>query len=195
MRFKDFISGFFTSGKSEYASLLTRLKSGDTSIDFARLRTSYVESPEHEAGKHHNPDQTRKAAFAALAAKDFRAAAQLAGEILDVRFVDLDAHLVKYLAHSELGEQQLSKFHKLVYTKLLKSITASGDGQSIATAYHVISITEEYAVLRAFRMALIRQSLLRHEGHAYDYMEVRNLNNGAASALYFNVDIPLRTSL
>lgn len=195
MRFRDFISGLFSTGKSEYASLVTRLKSGDTSIDFARLRTSYMESPEYEAGKINDLGRTRKAAFAALAGKDFRTAAQLAGEILDVSFVDLDAHFVKYLAHCELGEPEPSKFHKLVYTRLLKSILASGDGQSVATAYQVISIAEEYSVLRAFRMALIRQSLLRHEGHAYDYLEIRSLNNGSPSALYFNVDIPLRASL
>jgi hypothetical protein len=197
MSFREFISGLLSrpKPKSEYAVLLERLRAGDSSIDFRRLRTSFMESPEYEAGRGLDLDREKKAALVALNAKDFRTAAQLAGQVLDARFVDLDCHFVKYLAHAELKETEKSKFHKMVFTRLLKSITDSGDGRAMATAYHVISVAEEYALMRVFHMVLIKQRLVRDAGHAYDAMEVKDLNQGATTALYFNVDIPLKHGL
>jgi len=201
MTFKTFLSGLLSrpapkpAPKSEYALLVERLRGGDSSMDFRRLRTSYVESPEFEAAKNLDLSQQKKAAFAALNSRDFRTAVQVAGLLLEASYVDMDSHFVKYIAHGELGEPEQSKFHKMVFTRLLKSITDHGNGKSTATAYHVISIAEEYTLMRVFRMALIRQQLLREAGHAYDVMDVKDLNSGDTTTLYFNVDIPLRHAL
>lgn len=197
MSFRRFLSGLLSKPepRSEYATLAERLRSSDTSIDFTRLRTCYMESPEFESSKGQKLDQLKKAAFAALSSKDFRTAVQAAGTALEASYVDLDAHFVKYIAHRELKELEPSKFHKMVFTRLLKSITDSGNGRSPATAYHVISIGEEYALMRVFHMALIRQRLMHESGHAYDEMTVKDMKSGAMATLYFNVDIPLRHPL
>jgi hypothetical protein len=197
MSFRQFFSALLSRPrpKSEYALLVERVRGGDSSIDFRRLRISYAESPEFEASKSLDLSQQKKAAFAALNSRDFRTAVQVAGSLLEASFVDMDSHFVKYIAHGELREQEQSKFHKMVFTRLLKSITDDGDGKSMATAYHVISIAEEYTLMRVFRMALIRQKLLREAGHAYDAMDVKDLNSGATATLFFNVDIPLRHAL
>ena len=197
MSFREFLSGLLSRPrpKSRYALLVERLRGGDSSIDFTLLRTSFMESPEFEVSKGLDLDQQKKAAFAALSSRDFRTAVQVAGAILGASFIDMDAHFVKYIAHGEIRETEQAKFHKMVFTRLLKSITDSGDGKSPATAYHVISIAEEYALMRVFRRVLIRQHLLREGGHAYDQMEVKDLNSGVTATLYFNVDIPLRHAL
>jgi hypothetical protein len=169
MSFRQFFSALLSRPrpKSEYALLVERVRGGDSSIDFRRLRISYAESPDFEASKSLGLGQQKKAAFAALNSRDFRTAVQAAGSLLEASFVDMDSHFVKYIAHGELREQEQSKFHKMVFTRLLKSITDDGDGKSMATAYHVISIAEEYTLMRVFRMALIRQKLLREAGQQH----------------------------
>jgi hypothetical protein len=76
-----------------------------------------------------------------------------------------------------------------VFRGLIDSIRSSGDGKSPATAWVVISVDEEYAVLRALEFKPSGQSLLRQNGHSYDVMKAKN-DDGTEQTFYFNVDIP-----
>jgi hypothetical protein len=74
---------------------------------------------------------------------------------------------------------------------LIDSIRSSGDGKSPATAWVVISVDEEYAVLRALGFKPSGQSLLRQNGHSYDVMKTKS-DDGTEQTFYFNVDIPFK---
>jgi Domain of unknown function (DUF4919) len=177
------------SPNSAYGALLARAQAGDLSIDFQKLRFSWMESPERHAAKD-TTDQEH-AMFAALKAKDFKKAVANADVVLANEFVNMDAHFVEYLSYRELHEDQKSEFHKAVFSGLLKSITSSGDGKSRKTAYIVISTNEEYVVLQVMGLKPGTQSLVHDGRHSYDLMKVTDDSNQPVE-LYFNVDIPFK---
>jgi len=178
---------------SEYASLLASLKAGNTSIDYARLRLSYMDSPEHK--KAIPAFSTQKAMMAALEAKDFSQALKEAETVLDLQYVNLDAQFVAFIANRELGAADKAEFHRTVFRGLLDSIRNSGDGKSTATAWVVISVEEEYVLLRALGFQPSEQSLLNEKGHSYDVMKVKNREDGSEQTLYFNVDIHMKRGI
>lgn len=175
---------------SEYASLLARVKNADLSIDFKQLRVSYMESPERRHAMDTNKEGTEM--FVALNKKDYNKAVENADVVLASNFVNMDAHFVEYIAYRELQNDILSDFHKSVFSGLLKSITDSGDGKSIQTAYVVISVDEEYVLLRVLGLRTQKQSVAHEGGHSYDVMETIDPESNKTVTLYFNVDIPFK---
>lgn len=175
---------------SEYASLLASLKAGNTNIDYARLRLSYMESPERK--KARDVSDSEKAMFAALSAKDFPKAFKDAETVLASEYINMDAHFVASLASHEMGNMEKAEFHKTVFRGLIDSIRNSGDGKSMETAWVVVTVHEEYVVLRALGFKPSGQGLLEKDGHSYDQMKVKNAEDGTEQTFYFNVDIALK---
>jgi hypothetical protein len=73
--------------------------------------------------------------------------------------VDIDVRLVTAVALKGLGSPLESEHHARWFRGLVDSILASGDGRTPETAFVVISVPEEYSVLRALRMRPTSQSL------------------------------------
>jgi hypothetical protein len=74
----------------------------------------------------------------------------------------------------------------------LRSITAGKDGKSAATAWSVVTVDEEYFILRMLDAKLTRQRLVSTGGHHYDVMQTVDAETNAGVTYYFNVDIHLR---
>ncbi len=192
------LSGSMLSGpdeeqKSEYGDLLARVKEGELSVDFQRLRFSYMESPERRAAK--DVSQERAEMGRAIADRNFGRALELSEVVLKAAFIDIDGHLTACVANEELQQKWWSDYHKNVFGRLLDSILNWGDGQTAATAYKVISIQEEYAVLRVLGVTPVRQSLQRADGHSYDVFSVKDDRSGEDMQVFFNVDIPMANYL
>lgn len=73
---------------------------------------------------------------------------------------------------------------------LVDSILRSGTGRDYASAFQVISVDEEYSVLRILQLEVTNQSLAAHEGSEFDVMKVKDTKTGAEGVVYFNVDLP-----
>jgi len=85
-----------------------------------------------------------------------------------------------------------AEFHRTVFRGLINSIRNSGDGKSPETAWVVITVHEEYVILRVLGFRPSQQSLLSQNGHSYDVMKVKNAEDGTEQTFYFNVDIPFK---
>jgi hypothetical protein len=177
------------SAPSEYGKLLAELKSGNTQVDFARLRLSYVDSPQRKVAKDISGAQ--KAMFAAMQAKDYAKALKEAETVLAAEYVNIDAHMVASMAAKYTGADDKADFHRAVVTGLLDSIRHSGDGKTAKTAWVVISVDEEYSMLRAFSLRPSGQALIHQDGHSYDEMKAKQ-QDGTEQTFYFNVDIPMK---
>jgi hypothetical protein len=176
---------------SEYSTLLASLKAGNTNVDYARLRLSYMDSPERKEAK--DTSDSEKAMMNAMNAKDFAKAIEQADIVLANEYVNLDAHLIEAVANRELGALEKADFHRAVFGGLVDSILKSGDGKSPKTAWVVISVHEEYVVLQVLGFTLSQQSLLHQDGHSYDEMKVKNEQDASEQTFYFNVDIPFKS--
>jgi hypothetical protein len=175
---------------SEYATLLAAVKAGNTNIDYTRLRLSYMDSPEYKQAK--DVTKSEKAMTAALDAKNFSEALKNAEIVLTNEYVNMDAHFVAFVADRELGATDKAEFHRTVFRGLVDSIRNSGDGKSMEKAWVVIDVHEEYVMLRVLGFAPSEQSLLNKEGHSFDVMKVKNVEDGTMQTFYFNVDIPMK---
>ena len=182
------------SNASDYETLVNKLKSSDRSVDFRALRLAYADSSASRTGPDTDPD--KKAMNAALNANDFESAIKHAETVLAGDYVDMDAHFVEYIANRELKAADKADFHKFILQGLLKSITDSGDGKTPETAYQVIEVHEEYALLHFMGVGLPEsQSYLHKNGHAYDEIKLKDPHSGQEIAIYFNVDIPAKRGL
>jgi hypothetical protein len=175
---------------SEYATLLASLKAGKTDIDYARLRLSYMDSPEYKAAK--DISKSEKAMFEELDKKDYPAALKDAETVLASEYVNIDAHFVAMEANRQMGVMEKAKFHLTVFRALIDSIRNSGDGKSLEKAWIVITVHEEYVLLRVLGFMPSEQSVMHKDGHSYDVMKVKNAEDGTEQTFYFNVDIPFK---
>lgn len=173
----------------DYHALVKQLKSGDTSIDYARLRYSYTKTKEYNP---YSSDGERDAMFEALNGENFDAAVKHAQAVLEKNYVDLDAHFISRIGYRELKNPEKSAFHSTVLKGLMGSIYESGDGQAPESAFVVISTSEEYFLLRMNGFRSVAQKGLEREGLTFDELEVEKVKTGEKRKLYFNVDFPFR---
>ncbi|MBZ5525605.1 MAG: DUF4919 domain-containing protein [Acidobacteriia bacterium] len=174
---------------SEYAGLRDRVKGGDLSVDFARLRISYIDSPEHQNAKDTDDQKTQM--IQAINAHDYKKAIHNAEIVLENDYTDMDAHFGEFIAYREQGDAKASEFHRAVFDGLIRSILNSGDGKSKEKAYVVASVHEEYVVLRVRKLQPGEQSLVSDQGHSYDLLEAKDPATGKTVELYFNVDVSM----
>jgi hypothetical protein len=177
-------------GSGEYATLLAQVQGGDLSIDFQRLRFSYMDSPERHNAKDTSTEENGMRQ--ALKDKDYKKALNLADVILANEFVNLDAHFIAYHACQGLNDASKADFHEAVFKGLVRSILNSGDGKTQETAYVVISADEEYIVLGVLGLRPGKQSLIHSGAHSYDLLEAIDQDTNKTVPLYFNVDIPFK---
>jgi hypothetical protein len=127
---------------------------------------------------------------AALNQKNYEEVLKIADSVLAKNFVEINAHMAAQIAHQELGNADRAQFHKFMADGLLKSIKGNGDGKSVDTAFEVISINEEYGLIRSLGVRPIKQALVENKGRSYDGIAVVDPQTSRESVIYFNIDRP-----
>src|SRR5262249_26055283 len=115
-----------------------------------------------------------------------------AEKILESEFVDIEAHLLAARCYEDDRAADKASYHRAVAKGLMDSIVATGDGKSPKTAFIVIAVDEEYAVLAALRWRLVTQSLVDEDGHSYDRMDVKSATSEETAVLFFQIDRPMK---
>jgi Domain of unknown function (DUF4919) len=175
--------------KSTFKELVEKAKKRDQSLDFTALRIAFYESANYNP---QTPMLTYRPLYGALAQKNYAEAIKIADSVLERNFVEVNAHMVAQIANQETGNAENEQFHKYMAEGLLNSIKSKADGKTTDTAFHVISINEEYGLLRSMNLRPIKQSLLEDKGHFYDVLTVVDPQTNQQSVVYFNVDKPLK---
>lgn len=160
----------------------------------ARTKQATGQRLAHAASAKYNPydtknRDTRKTAFEFLDQKKFSEAIATAAKGLEQFPCDIELRLVLAIAWRATGDPTKADQFASEYTALIDSILESGTGRDYASAFKVISVDEEYCVLRALRLQVVNQALKYHEGSAYDLMTVKRVGADSPFELYFNVDM------
>ena len=179
------LSGNARAAEPSYDDYVAQVKAGKLDIDYTAFRMAYTASPRYEpyGAARALIGQIKKA----YVAGDCPAAMAHAKEVLEVNFVQIDAHMVTASCQKAGNEEEARRAHA-VFIGLVKSVLGSGDGKSPETAFVVIGIDEEFAVMAALSLTLIRQALINHGGSAYDRLEVKRRDSDQLVTLYFNVE-------
>jgi hypothetical protein len=169
---------------SKYRDLLTAAKSGQP-VDWQALRFAYAESSGFDLLGTKSAE-ARKAMNEALRTNDYAGALVQANLILDQDYVDIDAHFVSEIANTKLGNSDEAKKQHSIVIGLLQSIR-TGDGKTPETAFTVITVREEYSLIRMLGLRRQNQALIANGGHQYDVLDVVD-KGGQSQTLYFQVD-------
>ena len=180
------LSGNARAAEPSYDDYVAQVKAGKLDIDYTAFRMAYTASPKYEpyGAARALIGQIKKA----YVAGDCPAAMAHAKEVLEVNFVQIDAHMVTASCLKKMGNEEEARRAHAVFIGLVRSVLGSGDGKSPETAFVVIGIDEEYAVMAALSLTLVRQALINHGGSAYDRLEVKRRDSDELVTLYFNVD-------
>jgi hypothetical protein len=167
-----------------YESLLEKARRGDPGLDFTALRMAYAA----RLAKATAADpELRKKMFAALHQDQWAAVIELGNQVLAQNYLDVDAHMFVAYAYEKSQQPEKAAPHRTMGNGLMKSILASGNGRSLETAFVVISVEEEYSVLRHYRLGSDKQDLVHGGGHSYDVLTAKT-DKGEAATVYFNID-------
>jgi hypothetical protein len=180
------LSGHAMAAEPSYEDLVAQVKSGKLDIDYTALRLSFASSPLYDP--YGAVLSKAKDMISAYGAGDCTAAIARAKEILEINFVQMDAHMVTGLCLKKAGDEDGARKERVVYDGLVNSVLKSGDGKTPPTAFSVISINEEYKVLAALGLAPVTQSLVNAQGSSFDRFDAKTKTAGDAVTLYFNVD-------
>jgi hypothetical protein len=170
----------------EYHRLLARLRRGDTLVDYSALRMAYTKTPQY--APYPVNLEAHSAMFSALERRRFAQVRAIADSILTTNYVDADAHLSAMGAAYWEGDSTRGLFHGAVYRGLIASIH-NRSGRTPDSAIVVLSILEEYALLRALRLEMVAVAGMQCGPNLCDRIEATSLT-GKRSVLYFDVGIP-----
>ena len=174
-----------SDAKKKYEAMLESAKKGEGAVDYGALRMAFYETPEY------NPLSGMliyRSLWSLVMQSNWPEAAKQAEAVLAKNYVDANAHMVAHIAYRQQGDEEKSKLHRRWADGLIDSIKAGGDGKTPATAWHVTSVSEEYAVFRSMNLRAVGQALINDKGHAYDEMKVIDPQTQAEVKLYFNID-------
>lgn len=180
------LSGNARAAELSYDDYVAQVKAGKLDIDYTAFRMAYVASPKYEpyGAARVLMGQMKKA----YTAGDCPAAMAHAKEIFEVNLVQIDAHFVTALCQRKAGNEEEARREHAMLMGSVRSVLGSGDGKSPETAF--VAIEEEYSVLAALSLTLVRQALVNHGGSAFDRMEAKKRDSDQTVTLYFNVDRP-----
>ena len=171
---------------ASYDEMVKKVEGGDLSVNFAELRMKYAASPQYEPEEG---SDEMKDMYGKLNAKDFKGALATANRVLAKQYVNINAHIVASAAYDGLHDDAAAKLHHDIVVGLVTSILDSGAGTSVDTAYKVISIQEEYAVMRVLGLRPGTQSYLQNAKKSYDKMEMVNVRDNSTVTRYFDVTL------
>lgn len=112
--------------------------------------------------------------------------------------VDLDIIYGMAVCFSEIGNEEMKRKYFSLYKELLNVIYRSGNGKSIETAYVVIAVSDEYAILRDLKLTIKPQALI---GGTTDLLKINTTNQPnikgvpKITELYFNIEKPFLSML
>lgn len=161
----------------------------------ARAKQATEQRLAYAASAEYNPYEMdsrvfRKSADAFLAKDNFAQAITEAQKGLAVSKYNIQLLMILASAYRAAGDMPNADKTRAQWMGLVDSILLSGDGRDFASAFKVISVDEEYSVLRILKLEVVSQTLRGHEGSEFDAMLVKDPKSGNELTLFFNIDLP-----
>ena len=177
-----------------YPELLRRFEAADIALTPEQAYYFYYGTatrPDYNPYKLSNYKEVKEALNGDKNSEEsWRKAAQVIEKELQSDPTNLRFHLYKQTVCSHLYGNESQQYLDAVsqVKTLLSAIMASGDGRSLETAFHVISVTDEYGMMDFLGVSLKKQSIVNDKGQSYDLMEFKENKYGLKS-LYFNITV------
>ncbi len=170
-----------------YREAVAALEAGVPGVDAAGLRLLASRLPDHDPFLHERP-----------AYREFRDALSRVGgggpdevrracaALLDLSWINVEAHAACAQAYQRAGDGEAASRHARIARGLVDSITRDADGTSFDSAYHVVSVLEQQAVLRSRGLRLVARRLDVDRQMPFDILTVED-QTGQRQEVYFQI--------
>lgn len=175
--------------QARYTDLTRRAAQGDLAVDFTVLRTAYPYTDQWDPYGNKTTALLEQASAAATG-KDCVSALAKLDEILKLDFTIDAAHALRSDCLAASGREPGSRIESNIADGLIHSLMDSGDGNSEASAYVVMTQREEMDVLANRHLVVkLRQTQVRGvNAHFYDVVQGTSAADGSAvKTVYFDV--------
>lgn len=173
----------------EYIAMVERAQQEPEAVDYGELRQLYIQTPFYQpyAGREQRlADRMFEAHEQGLQDE----ALELAGSILQHNYVSLEAHYVAARIYEERGDTRRAERHRHALRSLFEAIRATGDGESRARAFQVISAREQQAFLSLYNLQPLGSELHQDELGSHDEVTVLDPDSEEEFSLWFDVSLP-----
>jgi uncharacterized protein DUF4919 len=175
--------------QADYADLTRRAAEGDNSVDYTALRASYPYTDQWDPFGNKTVALLDQAAAAAKG-KDCATALEKLEEVLNLDFTIDAAHALRSDCLADTGDPSAAKIESDIADGLIHSLMNSGNGNTEATAYVVMTEREERDVMANRHLVLkVRHTEVRgKDGRFYDEVQGTSARGGEGlTSVYFDV--------
>ncbi|HUJ02169.1 MAG TPA: DUF4919 domain-containing protein [Rhizomicrobium sp.] len=171
-----------------YDQLVAKAGQIQPDVDYTLLRLSYAQT----AGYDPYGGATR-ALFSdtwnALQTKDCQTVMTKSDAFLKIDFTRAPVHIMRETCFEQQGDKSDAARELAIGRGLTESLLGSGDGKSPATAYVVVTMSEEGYVMTFLGMNEEQQALIQDDKGYYDFIQGED-EHGNKKSVYFNVTLP-----
>lgn len=173
-------------GDDKYSEYVKKLEQGNTDIDFADFRNSFLDSKQFgKKGTEYN--DLKKKVYEEITNRNYKKVIELTQSMLSLDYTSMFAHMYLQKTYGILGDTvNQRKYHDIEFG-LLNSIIKSGDGKTCETGWHVTQIEEEYFILNVMGVTLQMQSISQGGNNNCDKMDVKT-EKGELKTYYFEAN-------
>ena len=175
-----------------YPELLRRFQEADTTLTPEQVYHFYYGTATRSSYDPYGSDHLKEVHEAlsgdTITEENWQNAAQLIEKQLETDPTNLRFHFFKQIVCSQLygvGSKEHKDAVKQMHM-LVDAVMMSGNGRSVETAIHVLSVPDEYGLLEVFGFSLESQSLVKKHGRSYDAMALKD-NKYGIKTMYFDV--------
>lgn len=170
----------------KYSGYVKELENGNTAIDYADFRNSFLESGQY-GKKGIEFSNYQKQLYGEVKKQNFNEVIRLAKAMLSIDYTSMFAHKFLQQSYKILGDtMNTRKYHDIEFG-LLNSIIKSGDGKTCETGWHVTQIEEEYFVLNMIGGSFQSQSIISSAKNNCDKMEIKT-EDGDIETYFFEAN-------
>jgi hypothetical protein len=176
-----------------YEDLLATARRNPRDADFTELRLAYARSSQYDPYLFVK-DAAEAFAKVTLARQvdDVAGLIKALNALLDLRFLEVEAHGLAMSAYERVGDHSTAAYHRNVVDGCMSSIFQSGDGQGFESAFQVITAGEEWAVLQALGLGATWRRLVKHRERCYEIFSCPKGETGERGEIYFDIDVICR---
>jgi len=169
-----------------YLALQKRASEDDVTLDFAELRQAFSQSSFYQP---YASDERKSVenAFVLSSKNKAKECLQAAATLLDKNYISLGGHYVSAVCARELNLDDQAYLHEEILEGLLDSISDSGDGKTVETAFLTYTTEELYTYLQLSGLKVKNQNIINENNRVYDAMQVSPNGLNEEFTLYFDV--------